>query len=195
MGHRANYVIIKAGRAKAYYDHWGALACLLVLGDGPDQATSVAETNEPTTKLLDWGFCEGGFLIDYDERRCITFGYVDIDGDDMPANMRKELAAFGAAFAKGPAGVFKFVAPVWPGWTLEWNEQGADAFADHLERRGITGIQREPRSKDDHGPPYVLKVPDAAAKKKSAPRKPKKAPPKRKLATKKPAKRQPSRRR
>jgi hypothetical protein len=164
MGHRADYVIIRNNKAKAYYDHWGALGCLFVLDDGPKGIEEMASGNEEVSELMDWAWAEGGFLLDHDEKRCITFGYVDLDLDDMPQEHVESTKAFMDA-AGDPAKLFALVAPRWKGWTLEWNERGADAFAAHLAKRGITSIKtQKPSTRNGREKPYVVTIAAGAKK-------------------------------
>jgi hypothetical protein len=144
MGHRANYVVIEKGKAKAFTDSWGALGCTYALADGPATCRKLATAMEPTPELMDWAFAEAGFLLDYDDRRAIFFGVPealeDGEGGDLDAD------DFLAALDDGPAELFAWVADAWKGWTLVWDERGVDAFADALAAKGITSITCQPPS-------------------------------------------------
>jgi hypothetical protein len=151
MGHRANFVFIKEGKAKAFYDQWAALGCIHAFAGGPDEALSITAGAEETDGLLDWAFAEGGYLLDFDEQRAIVFGtaetdfdpedFEDADPDDIP-----EMSELDAAIQEGSEAFLKAIAPRWPGWLLRWDDRGVDAFAEHLTRRGIQGISCEPAS-------------------------------------------------
>jgi hypothetical protein len=179
MGHRANFVVIRDGNAQAFFDNWAALACIHCVADGPEAAALSAEEFEATDELLDWAFMEGGYLVDFDERILIVFGLTDDDlgdefsefeddeeetagdRDDEPSESPgledddetgenagdeewdKEAERSAAiAFLQG-------IAPQWKGWTLRWDQRGADAFAEHLARRSITGVKTQPVTAED----------------------------------------------
>ena len=79
MGHRANFVVIRGGDARAYFDSWAALGCIHSVADGPEDAAASAAQFEATDELLDWAFMEGGYLVDFDEKTLIVFGLTDED--------------------------------------------------------------------------------------------------------------------
>lgn len=151
MGHRANFVVIRDGHAKAYYDNWAAMGCIHDLADGPEAACEAISEYEPTDELLDWAFAEGGYLIDFDEKRAIAFGCsVDLDEfadvDDEADEPSREPSS---PFEQGGLAFLEHVGPSWAGWTLVWDDHGVDAFAAHLKRRSITDIAVQP---DSHPP-------------------------------------------
>lgn len=172
MGHRANFVLIKDGKARAFYDHWGALACTLSLEEGAKRLEKeVPKMYEAVDELMDWGFAEAGFLIDYDERICIAFGHPDVDMDEMPEEYQDELRKTLDAFDAGWAEFVKFIEKGWRGYSMIWDARGVDAFAAHLERRKITTIKTaEPSCPPSYkkAKPEVVQVPDVAPKKKAA---------------------------
>lgn len=148
MGHSANYVAIENGKATAYYDPWAGLMCVCAIDDGPSGCTGLMAVSEVVDELMDWAFAEAGFLVDFDEKRCIVFGTFEFDDDEDSLDWQ-DLAtcrAFAEHFDKGPVALFDYVAPVWKGWTLEWDDRGVDAFADHFTRRGIATIRTQPPS-------------------------------------------------
>jgi hypothetical protein len=174
MGHRANFVLIRDGQARAYYDNWAALGCVHCVADGPDDAASQASAFEPTDELLDWAFMEGGYLIDFDERLLIVFGLTDDDlgisdfddadegeGDDEGAPLKdggeqdddlgeEDEGTWDVEVERATALAFlKSVAPRWVGWLMRWDQRGADAFSEHLARRGITSIKTQTPSSED----------------------------------------------
>lgn len=150
MGHRANFVIIRDGRASAYYDQWGALGCAFLLADGPEQAATAAEHMEPTAELLDWGFAEGGFLLDFDQKKLIAFGYPEpLDLEDI--GDLEDVEGLGdthltTAFDGGADGYLRQIAPRWLGWLLVWDDRGVDSFAEHLSSRSIGDVKTQPPS-------------------------------------------------
>jgi hypothetical protein len=179
MGHRANFVVIRDGDARAYFDSWAALGCIHSVADGPDAAVASASEFEATDELLDWAFMEGGYLVDFDEKALIVFGLTDEDlGDEFSEFEDDEEEEGGdeadesAEFDEDSDGdqadddaaedewdedaerasaqaFLQGIAPKWKGWTLRWDQRGADAFAEHLARRGITGIKTQPATAEN----------------------------------------------
>ena len=145
MGHRANFVIVEAGTAAAYYDQWAALGCVETFADGPDAARGSVEQFEPVTVLMDWGFAEGGYLLDFDERVAIVFGAAqDVDdlfgegADDIPGVER--MREIYDACSESPSTYLRYVAGNWSGWRLRWDEAGVDAISAYLRERGFHDI-------------------------------------------------------
>jgi len=161
VGHRANYVIIEQGKGTAYRDQWGALGCTFLLGDGPAECKKFAREHEKTSTLMDWAEAEAGFLVDFDQRRCIAFGHPDYDGDDLPASDRKQLDAFMVELEKGPAAMFQYIGDKWQGWTMVWDTRGTDAFSDYLAARKIKSIKSAADSEEAEGvtPRVELAIP------------------------------------
>ena len=163
MGHRANFVLIRDAKASAYHDQWAALGSTYAFAGGPDEAIAAAEQAEPTDELLDWGFAEAGYLLDFDEKCAIVFGTpepVDFDGEDLGEFGEEDLSEalsqtseLEAAVLKGPLEFLQFIAGRWPGWLLHWDDRGVDAFSAHLSRRGIHTIATQP---DSHPPDRVV---------------------------------------
>jgi hypothetical protein len=150
MGHRANFVIIRDGRASAYYDQWAALGSIATFADGPDVAAREASQFEPTDGLMDWAYAEGGYLIDFDTKEAIVFG-LTIDPEefaDPDGGVDEQLLEASAPFAEGGLG-YLHIALSWTGWKLAWDERGVDAFAAHLRKRSIADVRVEP---DSHPP-------------------------------------------
>lgn len=172
MGHRANFVLIRDGKAEAYYDHWGALVCTLSLEEGAKKLEkSVPKVYERVDELMDWGFAEAGFLIDYDERVCIAFGMPDVDMDDMPEEYQEQVRGPLDALHEGWEAFVKYIEKGWPGYTMMWDRRGVDAFAAHLERRKITSVKTAKPSapkKYAKAKPEVVVVGEAATKKAAA---------------------------
>lgn len=155
MGHRANFIVIRNAHASAYHDQWAALGSAFLLTDGPERAAAAMEPMEPTDELLDWGFAEGGFLLDFDDRVLIAFGYpepIDLDefdgefGDPLNDAEMAETTSWNDAFNAGADGFLQRIAPAWKGWLLVWDDRGVDAFAEHLQSRRIEGIKTQPPS-------------------------------------------------
>ncbi len=168
MGHRANFVLIRDGKATGYYDHWGALACTLSLEEGAKKLEkSVPKLYERVDELMDWGFAEGGFLIDYDELVCIAFGTPDVDMGDMPEEYADEGQATLDAFEEGWESFVRYMEKGWRGYTMIWDVRGVDAFAAHLERRKITDVKTaKPSAPKEYAKmkPDVVVVAEAPAK-------------------------------
>ncbi len=151
MGHRANFVVIRDGRASAYYDQWAALGCIGFFSAGPDVAAEEASQLERTDGLMNWSYAEGGYLIDFDTKEAIVFG-LTIDPEefaDPDGEVDVQLLEASAPFAEGGLAYLKHIAPSWAGWKLAWDERGVDAFAAHLRKRAIAGVGVEP---DSHPP-------------------------------------------
>lgn len=167
MGHRANFVLIKDGKAKAFYDHWAALGCTLSLEEGAKRLEkSVPKLYESTDELMDWAFAEAGFLIDYDERLCIAFGIPDVNVDEMPEDYQEEMRSSVEAFFAGWETYVRSMEKVWRGYKMIWDDRGVDAFAEHLKRRGITTIKtQKPSHSAKTAEPEVVVVPEVAPKK------------------------------
>ena len=144
MGHRANFVVIRNGEAKAYYDNWAAMGCIFPFAAGPDEACEAVSHYEPTNELMDWAFAEGGYLIDFDEKKAIVFGCpVDL-GEFAELDESADLP-----FMQGGLPFLQHIGPNWTGWKLIWDDHGVDAFAAHLRRRSIGDIVVQP---DSHPP-------------------------------------------
>jgi hypothetical protein len=150
MGHRANFVLIRDGEAKAYHDQWAALGSTYAFAGGPADAASAAQRAEPTTELLDWAFAEAGFLLDFDENLAIVFGYPEpIDPGEFGDPGAEDVAPVNeldTALEQGPLEFLKTIAPRWAGWQLCWDDRGVDAFAAHLARRAIASVTTQPKS-------------------------------------------------
>jgi hypothetical protein len=162
VGHRANFVVIRDGKASAYYDQWAALGAVYEFAAGAVHAARAAELSEPTPELMEWAFAEGGYQIDFDEKLAIVFGYpadfASDDLDDIPADEAAEAVAIDQALQVGPGEFLKVVADRWRSWTLQWDDRGVDAFAEHLARRAITSVAVQPPRVPAAGPPITLQV-------------------------------------
>ncbi|MCA9943477.1 MAG: hypothetical protein KC449_08345 [Anaerolineales bacterium] len=140
MSQNGNFVIIQNEIVEGYFDKWGALGCLHTFALGPNKAAEVAR-KFAKTETLDAIFAEGGYLLDFDRKQAIVFGYPDIDdefGDDG-----KQISE---VFSSGELAYLQYIAPLWPGWKLTWNYQGAEAFANYLTDQGIGNFKLLPRS-------------------------------------------------
>jgi hypothetical protein len=152
VGHRANFVLVRGGIATAYADDWAGLGTVYLVTEGPDTAVSAVENMDTTNELFDWAFCEGGFLIDHDERLLIVFGGLvdpsrfafgggedqlnDEDGGPEPTVGLESPEADARAFLAQ-------IQPSWPDWTIRWDERGADAFSEHLTARGVSTVMTQ----------------------------------------------------
>lgn len=135
MAHEANFVIIQKGQANAYYHKWAALDCINWFADGPEKARSV-----DGLKRVDWlsefVFAEGGYLIDFDEKKAIVYGHTaDVEGFKERPPPDPD-----SPFVQGGLAYLQHIGPNWVGWKLSWAQSGANAFAAHLRRRNITDI-------------------------------------------------------
>lgn len=138
MGHRANYVIIKNGTAKAYWHQWGAMGCVYSFAGGPTAAIDAISDAEPVDELLGWSYAEGGYLIDFDKKVAIVFGEPFADDFDEEADGGSDVDV---AFEKGEREYLQLIAPRWKGWKLIFDDHGVDAFSVYLESRAITSIK------------------------------------------------------
>ena len=160
MGHRANYVTIREGEAKAFEDQWGAMGAVYAFADGPEAAVAMireAECRE-TDELMDWAFAEGGYLIDFDRKHAIAFGEPTVGDlldlseefgeleDSGGGDALAEIGAVDKAFDDGPLAFLELIAPKWPGWFLCWDDRGVDAFAAWLRDRKLLNIKCQPDS-------------------------------------------------
>src|SRR5690606_4017537 len=75
-----------------------------------------------------------------------------VDEDD--AEDDDEAAASAVRYRK----MFDEIAPHWHGWLLRWDERGVDAFAEHLQRRGIEDIRTQDPSHPDETGQYELQA-------------------------------------
>ena len=148
MGHRANFVVIRNGNAVAFHDQWAALGSTWAFAGGPDEAVAAAEASERTTELLDWAFAEAGYLIDFDKKEAIVFGYPEM-GDfefdpeemgDLPEEEVSSMKSTEEALQRGPLDFLQAIAPRWRSWNLHWDDRGVDAFAAYLSEHGFTSI-------------------------------------------------------
>jgi hypothetical protein len=168
MGQRANYVIIRQGEAKAFYDQWGAMGCIYEFAEGPEKAARAASVLQQTDELLDWAFAEGGYLIDFDEKRAIVFGSpssVELDDlgelgelQDVVAQSMAKASELDDALLRSPLDFLRAISSPWAGWQLDWDDRGVDAFAAHLERRAIRTIKEQPPSARPNGQSFSLQA-------------------------------------
>jgi len=175
MGHRANFVVIRDGEAEAFFDQWVGLGCAFAVADGVEAAEAAARQCDSTDELLDWSLAEGGYLIDHDEHLLIVFGelddfaeeleefesgFEDEDEDDSESESsddgqdEDEDVSSAIRYRK----LFDEIAPLWPGWLLRWDDRGVDAFAEHLQRRGIADIRTQPATHPDDTGLYELQA-------------------------------------
>lgn len=188
MGHRANFVLIEEGKARAFEDQWAALGCTLSLEEGAKKLKrELPKVYAATEELMDWGFAEAGILVDYDERVCIAFGHPEVNLEELPEEYAAEIREVMEAFEAGWPTFVSFIAKGWAGFTLVWDERGVDAFAAHLKRRAITSIKTQaashPKSTAKEKPVVVVVTADDGMKAtKSAPKKAATPPPKSKTS-------------
>ena len=145
MGHRANFVVIRDGIASAFYDQWAALGCLFVFAAGPEEAVGALQGMDEADELMDWGFAEGGYLLDFDRKTAIAFGYVE-GPEEEEGESSKEVAELVSVIERGGAEFLRHIAPRWKGWLLRWDDRGVDAFSEYLRQQNITNITCQPDS-------------------------------------------------
>lgn len=152
MGSRANYVIIRKGKVTAHYEHWGADGVLDAALDGPRKCEQMATSGEEVDELMDWAYCEGGYLLDFDRKQALFFGYGEVpsqvveslgnpdgkddeDDEDAPPEL--------------PAARKR-----WSGWQIRFASHGVDDFSSYLEQVRLTGqIKTQPRRPPPPSPP------------------------------------------
>lgn len=187
MAHRANFIVIRNGQANVYYDRQAALDQPKAFADGPGPAEALLKVYRPTEELYDWAHGEAGYLLDFDLRLAITYGFpVHIRGiSDRPDPTLTEfrdpddvewVEAGDDATSLQPIpnipgeesrrvrtyqAYFAIIAKKWAGWTLCYDGRGNDAFALHLASRGITSIRCESYSHPKRFEQVVLVVPAA----------------------------------
>lgn len=91
---RVGVVIIRDGRAAAYFHNWAARGCIFTFSDGPETACDAldAEGYKRTGELLNWSYAEGGYLIDFDQKKAIVFGITVSSADlEEPDGMIDEV--------------------------------------------------------------------------------------------------------
>lgn len=152
MSQRADFVIIRENKANAYTDEWGALGCIYMFGDGPDSAVQQTANMEEMT-VLDAVFTEAGFLIDFDQKTAIVFGYPSF-GEELG----EKGAQIDTAISKNELAYLQHITPNWPGWHLIWDYRGVEAFADHLNGRSFTNITVIPSSRTENILPVTLQA-------------------------------------
>ena len=162
MGHRANFVVIRDGAAKLFGDSWAALGCIYLLADGPEAAASAWSDPAFTTDgLYEWCFAEGGYLIDFDRKTMIAFGYT-LPEDEMvngDGELDPMIPKLNRAFEEGKTEFLNAIADQWGGWTLIYDDRGVDRFSSYLDENGIPGIPLiEPSHPDDVEPPVQLEL-------------------------------------
>ena len=156
MGHRANFIVIQNGSAKAYWDSWAALGSLYSFAAGPGEGIKILTDFEPTTELLDWAFAEGGYLIDFDASTSIIFGFpideTEFELYELDNPTDEPIEEFAPKYLQK-------IAPKWKGWKLIFDDRGVDAFASYLHSKNIEEIQCQPTSHPAKiSPPYELQA-------------------------------------
>jgi len=137
------YVIIRESIASGYFDGWGALGCVYDVAKGDAGTARVKGFLEKEEALCSVS-AEGGWLVDYDKKHLIVFGYTfpNSEMSDLEGNVESHVAAANEALDNGGVKAFvKHVSEQWPGWTIVWDDNGLEAFADHLESNKIEGVR------------------------------------------------------
>ncbi len=147
MGHRANFVAIKDGKATAYYDQWAAAGCTYMVAEGLNAASQALLDYEKTEGLMDWTSAEAGYLIDHDNMTAIIFGvphvYDDFFDEDEAEGLPEEDPNILKLLEEDYLGFLEGIASGWKGWKIIWDDRGVDAFAEYLKERQIEGITNE----------------------------------------------------
>ena len=147
MGHRANYVIKSGSTFELYYSHWGANVVHLDMFWGPKQAQEFIRNQRPVQAWLDEIWCEGGALLDLDERRLQLFGGEDLQYDASLRQVYLQLANI-----------------AWPEWQVRWADRGLLDFANLLgiPREAVisTKALKSPQRDEEWGPLLEASSPD-----------------------------------
>jgi hypothetical protein len=122
MGSRANLAIIENNALELYYSHWAGQTIPHDLFWGLPHALAFirAQQQVPNDEWLDDVWCEGGCVLNLDERRAIFFGGEDVKYD-IPLR-RVFLSLF---------------RHTWPSWNIEW------AHDEIVDLALAAGIPRE----------------------------------------------------
>ena len=158
MGHRANFILID-NTVHTYEDQWAALGSTFAFAEGPLNCRRMVEGMRSTDELLDWAFAEAGFLLDFDRKQALVFGHPEPpDPEQLEADTAEAYEAVMEALDQGPAAFLAHVAPRWRGWTLTWDDRGVDAFAEYLQRLGVSGVKVQAPSCPEDLPPQRATV-------------------------------------
>lgn len=117
MGQRANLIIVEGNKYELYYDHWCANCLDSYLFWGFDQSVKFfrAHDKQDDTLWLDNIWCEGGAVIDIDNKVLLWFGGEEISYD-IP--LRRML--------------IEFMQKNWQGFDILWANEGVADLADYV---------------------------------------------------------------
>ncbi len=152
MAQRADFVIVKKGKATAYFDKWGDLGCLSAFADGPESALEFTSHMKKISKL-DAVFAEGGYLLDFDQKIAIVFGSPVLDDD-----FDEQAKQINDALGESELAYLNYVANVWTGWKLTWDYAGVESFVKYLKEQEITAIGLLPCSNSSYMPPPPISL-------------------------------------
>src|SRR5438045_2436345 len=102
MGHRANYVIIERGKHNVYFYNWGGLSLISDIFYGPEITESFVRSLIPVEDLLTDIWCEGGVLLDYDQKQLMFFSWHILDNPVIVSHYSRLLQI------------------TYPGWDIRW---------------------------------------------------------------------------
>lgn len=117
MGQRANLIVVENNRYTLYYDHWAANSLDSYLFWGPEQAVNYIREHEKSGEewWLDTVWCEGGVIIDLDNKVLLFFGGEDFDYEIPLRRMYFQLLPY-----------------LWSGYELRWANCGIIDLAAYV---------------------------------------------------------------
>lgn len=116
MSELGQRVIIRDSTATTYYSQWGGMSCVAMLVTGEaGMAKDLAGC-----QVREWLFCEGGYLVDFDERKILLYSW---DSSLLHEILPK-------------------VQEAWPGWSVACIEAGIADFQQYVCSRQLLVIPR-----------------------------------------------------
>lgn len=117
MGQRANLIVVENNRYTLFYDHWAANSLDSYLFWGPEQAVTYIREHEKSGEdwWLDTVWCEGGAVVDLDNKVLLFFGGEDSEYEVPLRRMYFQLLPY-----------------LWPGYELRWTHRGIIDLANYV---------------------------------------------------------------
>ena len=117
MGSRANLVVIRERRTRFFYDHWGGDQLDVEVFWGPEMTLDYIEHLPPKADhiWLDSSGCEGGAVVDVDNKTLIFFGGTEVEWN---VSLRRQYMALLRA--------------MWCGWDVRWADDGIISLGRYL---------------------------------------------------------------
>ena len=163
MSERSNVVIIRDGKADAFFDSYGALAIIPWFRSGPEEASKyIKETSVLTDELLDWQWAEGGGLIDFDNKFALVWGPLNEDTGFEIITEQSLLKKYGSnddeeeddddeeeddeEWERNKIAYLHSIKPSWLGWELCFADSGTNAISFYLKQNNILNISINPNA-------------------------------------------------